>query len=233
MTRDTDELTSIYRDFGSDIKITEAEFRRLHRLAAEAPDNGDIVEIGSYRGGSTAALALSSKSRGNANAIYVFDPHDGLSSRKGTRYDIQDLFAFSKHMTRLGLLEAVGGPVLSYWSEGSEKAGIELWKKTSQTKQVGMLFHDGAHDKQTMRADLAAWLPHMQDEVVLVLHDSTKDYRYASHLADYLIGHGALCISREDNLTALRLEKSLLAQALQEQELGGRNKKSNAALVTK
>ena len=46
----------------------------LYRLASEVPEGQVIVEIGSYRGATTCALALGSNA-GNGVEVFSIDPH--------------------------------------------------------------------------------------------------------------------------------------------------------------
>src|SRR5690606_34352437 len=55
--------------------LTDGEASALHRLAAEA--SGPVVEIGSWRGRSTAALALGSMS-GSKQPVYAVDDFKGV-----------------------------------------------------------------------------------------------------------------------------------------------------------
>src|SRR3989442_15940896 len=56
--------------------VSAEEILHLHRLAAEV-SQGCIVEVGSFRGRSTAALAMGSLG-GFQVPVYAVDPHDAF-----------------------------------------------------------------------------------------------------------------------------------------------------------
>lgn len=145
-------------------------------LASKVPAGEAIVELGSFKGRSTAHLALGS-SRGNKVEVHAFDPWENAEpldpDYAATAPSIAEYRepstreAFEKHMQATGASEFV---------TAHQQAGIEGAKNWDGPK-VGLLFHDALHDYDSVFEDLKAWLPKMAKNAVIVLHD-TDDVRY-------------------------------------------------------
>ena len=149
----------------------------LRALAAEVPADQAVVELGSYRGRSTAVLALGA-SEGNGAEVHAFDPwEDGAeidpayvaTAKSVAEYrEPSTRAAFAEHMQRTGAEEHVTAHICT----GVD--GAKNWEGPA----VGLLFVDALHDYESVLADLRAWLPKMAPHAVVVLHD-TDDVRYA------------------------------------------------------
>lgn len=141
----------------------------LVKLAAKVPAGQSIVELGSFMGRSTGHLALGS-ARGNDVPVHAFDPwEDGVipAGYEAHAPSIADYVrsetraAFDAHMDRTG----AGEYVTAHQSTATDGA------QAYDGPPVGLLFHDALHRKEDVRDDLRAWLPHMADQAVIVLHD--------------------------------------------------------------
>lgn len=73
---DKESIIGRYLDIvmGIEGQITRSEARVLADLTEEVPADSLIVEIGTYRGRSTIALAFGSLMH-NKNRVYAVDPH--------------------------------------------------------------------------------------------------------------------------------------------------------------
>ncbi len=141
----------------------------LIELASKVSAGRTIVELGSFKGRSTAHLALGS-SRGNAVAVHAYDPWDNGDTPAGYETHAPSIVeyvrsetreAFDAHMARTG----AGEYVTAHQSTGVDGA------KDYDDLDVALLFHDALHRKEDVRDDLKAWLPNMADDAVIVLHD--------------------------------------------------------------
>lgn len=130
--------------------LTDEEGEALYQLAKECTGRGVIVEIGSWKGKSTTCLGLGSKA-GKGVPIFAIDPH--ADYRFGE---------FKENMDRAGIAELVT-PVAS----------------TSQAKAddfhepIELLFIDGSHEYEDVKADFDQWVPKVVDGGTVAVHDTT------------------------------------------------------------
>ncbi len=142
--------------------ITPDIGRVLHDLAAEVPANRAIVEIGSFKGMSTAHLAQGAKD-GHGAKVFAVDPWDLPGN------------VYGKH--------GYSAPIVREEFERQLRA-VRLWSKVTPIQDfsagaaaewhgppIGLLFIDGDHDEKSVRADVEAWSPHLADEHVLAFDD--------------------------------------------------------------
>jgi len=156
--------------------LTErAACRRLRRLAAQVPAGQTIVELGAYKGRTTAWLALGA-SEGDGATVVSVDPWDlradddwpagyaqvepayatGVYSQSGT------FTAYRDHLRACGALMRV-------WTVRGFAAEVgHGW----QGQPVGLLWHDAEHTADAVADDLTAWLPHLAPGAVVALHDA-------------------------------------------------------------
>lgn len=122
----------------------------LSELARTAPP-GAIVEIGAYRGKSAISLAAGAASRAdNPPMIYSVEPHAEYVGVYGGRFGPHDRTAYYRNMLDAGCAEQVALINLR-----SARAAL-AWEEP-----IGLLFIDGDHSLEGVRADAAAWLPHL------------------------------------------------------------------------
>ena len=138
-----DELSGLL-----DVGIGDA----LRDLAAVVPADQAIVEIGSFRGKSTAYLAQGSKD-GHGAPVFAIDPWDlpgNVYGKHGfTAPEVREVFESQLRAARLWSrvtpIKAFSVDAASAWSG----------------PPIGLLFIDGDHTEPAIRADLAAWTPHL------------------------------------------------------------------------
>lgn len=128
--------------------ISRREGERLAKLAAAVPDDEAIVELGSYKGRSTAYLASS------GHHVYAVDRWTigGQQSPERDRWGYdrpETLEAFHEQLERVGVADLVT-PIVGDTVEVAQAWG----------EPVGLLFIDADHAEASVRADLEAWEPH-------------------------------------------------------------------------
>lgn len=146
-------------------------------MASRVPAGECVVEIGSYMGRSTGHLALGVERGGRGVRVHAIDPWETrtdyapeylASTQSVARYGLSETReAFEAHLAATGAADYVDV------HQGLATDVAESW----DGPKVGLLFHDGDHTAEAVFADLKAWLPHMSDRAVIVLHD-TDDVRY-------------------------------------------------------
>ncbi len=122
------------------------------------------MEIGSYRGNSTIALAKGAAS-GNRAWIYAIDPHVEYVGPKGGVYGPRDQAALYQNIVRNRVGELVA--VVSLPSKAAAKA----WHGQS----IGLLWIDGDHRYEGVRSDLDSWYPHVISGGLIAFHDSDDE----------------------------------------------------------
>jgi hypothetical protein len=138
--------------------LTDAQARRLAARASEA--NGEVVEIGSFRGRSTIVLASA------APSVVAIDPHAGSDrgpqeiAPDAARGD-EDHKAFRANLARAGVEERV-----RHVRRPSAEAHAEV------AGPVALLYVDGAHRYGPARADIANWGRRVAPGGAMLVHDA-------------------------------------------------------------
>jgi hypothetical protein len=134
----------------------------LRALAAAVPAELAIVEIGSFRGKSTAFLAAGAKAGAGAR-VWAVDPWDlpgnpygkhGFSAPQ-VREQFEEQIRACRLWSRVTPVRAFSADAAAAWDGPA----------------VGLLFIDGDHEEAAVRADVAAWTPRLAAEHVLVFDD--------------------------------------------------------------
>lgn len=107
---------------------------------------GPIVEIGSFQGKSTVAMAKVTK-----NKIYAIDPHYLKSYQK--------FLANTKKYKNIIPLKKTSARANIHWS-----------------LPISLLHIDGAHEYKFTKQDLQLWLPHLETGGVVICHDAFCPY---------------------------------------------------------
>jgi predicted O-methyltransferase YrrM len=150
--------------------ISDIEGYVLYRLARDGEGSGAIVEIGSWMGRSTAWLAAGSaaRSREPVHAVDTFDGGPALKAKdfavlqeQGTTYH-----AFAENLERAGVFDHVE-PVIA-----DSRAAAAQW----DGRPVRLLFIDGDHSYEAVKADLAAWLPYVARDGYIAFDDVHEKY---------------------------------------------------------
>lgn len=123
-------------------------------LASRVPADQAIVELGSFKGMSTAYLATGARDGAGAK-VWAVDPWDLPGNPYG------------KH--------GYSAPIVRDEFEAQLRA-MKLWSRVTPVRafsvdaaaawdgpSVGLLFVDADHEEASVRADVAAWRPHLAD----------------------------------------------------------------------
>lgn len=151
-------MKSVARILRGNRMTSATELRCLSQLAASVR-KGCIVEVGSYRGASTAALAAGAK---DDVAVYAVEPHEEFVGLLGGQFGPADRAAFFRRMLRTGHYQSVR---LVNLPSHVAAAGWE--------HPVGLLWIDGDHTYDGVRRDFEAWRVHLTDTTIIAFHDST------------------------------------------------------------
>lgn len=147
----------------------------LHRMASEVPENGCIVEIGSYQGRSTIAMALGVKPGVEVVAI---DPHIPLDG------DVVDYSMVSQAALLHNLTRFKVGHIVRVISLFSHEVAV-IWDKP-----VDFLFVDGSHAYEDARRDFECWSHFITDGGAVGFHDSNGKFPGIARLLDEILAEG-------------------------------------------
>jgi len=141
------------RTIHGEVTVAEAAFLIL---AAEDPSfgQGNIVEIGTFQGLSTACLAQGNRKFPNndGHKVIAIDPH---------YHDTLPIFL--KNMKRLGLQE----DVTTLISPSAEVA-------CHHQDPVRILWIDGHHEYEFVKQDIELWEPYLIEGGLMLLHDTGR-----------------------------------------------------------
>lgn len=142
-------------------QISPSECLLLFDLASQV-SLGCIVEIGSYRGRSTVALASGSLAN-NRVPIYAIEPHEPFKGITGADFGPKDRVEFFRNILRTRVGEIVH--LVNLRSEVVSKC----WNK-----QISLLWIDGDHRYPAVKRDFDCWEPFVVKNGLIAFHDSTN-----------------------------------------------------------
>jgi len=141
------------------------DFRDVYdHVAKTIPDGGIFVEVGSWKGKSAVYLAQRIQDIGKPAFIHCVDTFlgDGDTGRVSVCADFENNLLAAKAFVKEN--QAYG--VIEVHETESEKAA-----KDYKPGEVDSVFIDAAHDYESVKADIAAWLPKVKDGGFFGGHD--------------------------------------------------------------
>jgi predicted O-methyltransferase YrrM len=126
------------------------------------------VEIGSARGKSTCAVGLALR-RNGFGKLYAIDPHS--TTNWNDTASVDSFAIFNEHLQKAG--------VTGY---------VEIVRKTSAEaakgwdKKIDIIFIDGDHSYEGVKADWELFLPHLTEFGVVIFHDTIWDLKPDTHI---------------------------------------------------
>ena len=173
--------------------LTYAEVDCLFKLGQFNQRDGVIVEIGSWKGKSTVALARGA-SKSHSEKIYAIDPHSVLPE-EGYLEDTKA--EFIANITQAGIESRVIPLIMT--SEDAARG----WNKP-----IRLLWIDGDHRYEPTKLDFSLWEPHLVDGGILAMHDTIRKKGPKRVLWEYVFRSGRFQeIAIVDNITAVRKVK--------------------------
>jgi predicted O-methyltransferase YrrM len=134
----------------------------LYLLARDLPPGGVILEIGSYKGLATTALAFGARDGGRGR-VHTVDPHTGdLHALEAAGVELlpsED--EFRRNIARSGVAEHV----VSYTMTSDEL--VTRW----EDGPIRLLFIDGWHSYEGAGSDIHNWVPLVVPSGVVVVDD--------------------------------------------------------------
>lgn len=141
--------------------LSKEEAAALKQLARNVRVHGCIVEIGTYRGRSSIAMAEVIDPNSGVR-VFAIDPHDPFVGVNGGQYgpvDQQELYR--------AIADRQLGSIIAVICLSS-KAASSGWDRGP----IDILWLDGDHSYKGLKNDLACWLPHMGSDGIVAFHDT-------------------------------------------------------------
>lgn len=140
----------------------------LLKKAYDLPNDAKIVEIGSFKGKSTACLALGclgSKKRITAIDTFKGNDSDFYNFKSGKKYSKGFLSIFKKNLTKKNLLKYV---------DIIQGNSLEVAKDWSG--QIDMLFIDASHEYKDVIKDFKNFFPFVKKGGLIMFHDVVPEF---------------------------------------------------------
>jgi hypothetical protein len=116
-----------------------------------------VVEIGSWKGRSTIALALGVKARGDGT-VFAIDPHTGAGTPK---WPTATAVEFQGNIAAAGVDDVVQMLV----------ATSQVARPQFAANSIDVLFIDGSHEYEDVRLDILDWQTAVKDESIVAFND--------------------------------------------------------------
>jgi len=142
---------------------TRRQCAALFYFAYTQAGPGRIVEIGSFKGQSTAWMATALKLSGQQDKIAAVDPHINTGDTEEVPdYQEESSFdAFINNMTRMGVSDLIE-PIKAISSDA-----VKNWDEP-----IRLLFVDGSHRYEDVLLDLQLWVPLVRSGGIICMHDT-------------------------------------------------------------
>jgi hypothetical protein len=132
-------------------------------MARQEPEAA-IVELGSYKGKSTVALAAGVRSVGPGSVVvYAVDTFEG--SAELAHLGLNTFADFQSNIARSGLTSLVQ-PI----------QGLTVPSAGLVERPISLLFIDADHSYEGVRADFEAWAPMVIPNGIIAFHDTFGDW---------------------------------------------------------
>lgn len=145
----------------------------LHNRAAAIPASKAIVELGSYKGKSTAYLARGAIT-GNGAPVFAVDAWSeevsAWRNRVLERLPSATFREFIAQLDHAGVRDHVS--VI----QSLTALAADIWEyHYAEEHAVGLLYIDGDHHFDAVLADFRAWRPHLAEDALIVFDDYDTD----------------------------------------------------------
>ena len=137
--------------------LSKSEAKVLYKLSKGELPEGDIIEIGSYKGRSTIFLASDLPENRKVIAI---DTHRGSDEHRKAG-PVNTLPDFRQTLKRFNIEDNVDVVVSDSIEAGSKYSG-----------SAAMIFIDGSHRYEDVKRDTEVWKDHLADNGYILLHDT-------------------------------------------------------------
>ncbi len=148
----------------------------LRDLAAAVPNGGTIVELGSYRGKSTVALALGAQISGAT--VWTVDPHESYH-QGDTDFGPLDNSAFLQNIVAAGVTDVVR--VINLRSSTVRR----IWEQS-----IDLVFLDANHEYEAVSRDFYVWATFVCESGLIAMHDTGGNWPGVTQFVNELLAAG-------------------------------------------
>ena len=156
------------------------ECDNLYKLACQVRD-GCIVEVGSYHGRTSVALALAVQSAGHAIPVYCIEPHNYSKGIFGHEFGSKDRVKFFQNMLDANVVEIIRLVNLS---------SAEASKAWDISKNIALLWIDGDHTYEGAKMDFDCWDPFVKVGGIIAVHDTLPPFTGPKQMVDEALESG-------------------------------------------
>lgn len=132
---------------------------------------GPVVEVGSWKGKSTVALALATRRAGGKGPVYAIDHHEGSEEHKEQIAAEGSTWGAFQAAIRGADVEDIVHPLRMDSLSGAK------WLAEHGVRPQ-FFFLDGAHDEASVRADLEAYIPLLPPGCFVAMDDARPDGKF-------------------------------------------------------
>jgi len=141
----------------------------LHNLAGVVPASNAIVELGSYKGKSTAYLARGAKI-GYGAPVFAVDAWSEEVSAWRNR--VLERLPSATYREFLAQLDKAGVQDQVSAIQSLTALAADMWEfHYAKDHPVGLLYIDGDHHFEAVLADFRAWRPHLAPDALVIFDD--------------------------------------------------------------
>lgn len=152
--------------------LEDGECELLHRIASECPQDGVIVEIGSFQGKSTIALAKGAQIAGAR--VWAIDPHYDYQVTDNTHYGEENYQALIQNIDNHGVADVV---------KVVKQSSMDAFARWS--KPIDLLWIDGSHEYDDVKQDFATWSKYVTG--CIAMHDTSGNHPGVTRFVNELL----------------------------------------------
>ena len=150
----------------------------IQRIVRSLPEASRLVELGSFEGRSSVAIAAVLPL---GSTLYCVDHFRGSREHHEMGVDVRSIFkAFLENVERFGVRSRIR--VL-------KSDSLEAAREFSDAS-LDLLFHDASHDFESVVADLTTWYPKINPRGWLICDDYEESWKGVMEAVDHLALEG-------------------------------------------
>lgn len=136
----------------------------LYEHVRDHPSAGPltVVEIGSWKGRSTIAMAMALQDRGpDSGTVHAIDPHTGSREHREELGEVDTYADFEANLERAGVRDRVE-PIRAFSHEAAARF---------EPRSIDVLFVDGSHEYEDVKRDARTYVPLLSDRANVAYND--------------------------------------------------------------